>query len=94
VDHQEIRESIIEVTRAIENLNRAFEKRAADLRQAGDADGLQQWTKACSAMRDSGNIYITWARHYAKLSEPSGSSEEEGGFLDEGAVWDENPSGP
>jgi len=94
VDHQEIGKSILEVTRAIENLNRVFEKRADESRQAGDVDGLQQWTKACSAMRDSGNIYITWARHYARLSEPAGSSEEEDGFLNEGAVWDETPSGP
>jgi len=94
VDHQEIGKSILEVTRAIENLNRVFEKRAAELRQAGEVDGLQQWTKACSAIRDSGNIYITWARHYARLSEPAGSSEEEDGFLNEGAVWDETPSGP
>jgi uncharacterized protein HemY len=94
VDHQEIGKSILEVTRAIENLNRAFEKRADELRQAGDVDGLQQWTKACSAMRDSGNIYITWARHYVRLSEPAGASEEEDGFLNEGAVWDEAPSGP
>ena len=94
MDHQEIRKSILEVTQAIENLNRVFEKRAAELRQAGDVDGLQQWTKACSAMRDSGNIYITWARHYARLSEPAGESEVEEGFLNEGAVWDETPSGP
>lgn len=94
MDDQEIGKSIHEVTRAIENLNRAFEKRAAELQQAGDVDGLQQWTKACSAMLDSGNIYITWARHYARLSEPAGPSEEEDGFLNEGAVWDETPSGP
>ena len=85
---------MIEVTRAIENLNRVFDKRAADLQQAGDADGLQQWTKACQAMRDSGNIYITWARHYARLSDPTAPSEEEDDFLNEGTVWDETPAGP
>ncbi|MBI3597706.1 MAG: hypothetical protein HY203_11215 [Nitrospirae bacterium] len=94
MDDQEIRKSIVEVTRAIENLNKAFEKRAADLKQAGDTEGLQQWTKACQAMRDSGNIYITWAQHYARLSDPTAPSEEEDGFLNEGAVWDETPSGP
>ncbi|HEY5595603.1 MAG TPA: hypothetical protein VIL61_10690 [Nitrospiria bacterium] len=92
--HQEIEQSMIEVTRAIENLNRVFDKRAADLQQAGDADGLQQWTKACQAMRDSGNIYITWARHYARLSDPTAPSEEEDDFLNEGTVWDETPAGP
>ena len=92
--HQEIEQSVIEVTRAIENLNRVFEKRAADLQQAGDADGLRQWTKACQAMRDSGNIYITWARHYARSPDPTAPSEEEDDFLNEGTVWDETPAGP
>ena len=92
--HQEIQQSIIEVTRAIESLNRAFEKRAADLRQAGDADGLQQWIKACQAIRDSGNIYITWAQHYARSSEPTALSEEENDFLSEGTVRDETQAGP
>jgi len=79
--------AILEVTQAIENLNRVFEKRADELRKAGDADGLQQWMNACYAMRDSGQIYITWARHYAKLSEAAGSSEtDEDEFLNEGAV--------
>ncbi|MBI3609493.1 MAG: hypothetical protein HY204_02180 [Nitrospirae bacterium] len=92
--HQEIEQSIMEVTRAIESLNRVFEKRADDLRKAGDADQLQQWTKACQAMRDSGNIYITWARHYARSSEPTAPSEEEDDFLNEGTVRDEPPAGP
>ena len=92
---KEIRQSIIEVSQAIENLNRAFEKRADELRQAGDTEALQQWMNACHAMRDSGNIYITWARHYAKSSEMAGSSgEAEDDFLNEGVVRDENRPGP
>jgi len=93
VNRQEIEHSIDEVTRAIENLNRVFDKRASDLKQAGDADGLKQWTKACQAMRDSGNIYITWAQHYARLSDPTAPSEEEDDFLNEGTVWDKSPTG-
>ena len=90
----EIRQSIIEVTRAIESLNQVFEKRAADLRHAGDVEGLKQWTNACLAMLDSGKIYISWARHYARLAESPGSSEEENDLSDEGAVWNDTPSGP
>lgn len=94
MDHPEIQQSLLEVTRAIENLNRVFDKRAADLRQGGDAEALQQWAKACQAMRDSGNIYITWARHYARLTDPNIPSEEEDDFLSEGKVWDGPPAGP
>ncbi len=83
---QEIEKSMLGVTRAIEILNRAFDSHATDLKQAGDADRLQQWMKACQAMRDSGNIYISWAQHYARLSDPTASSEEEDDFLSEGTV--------
>jgi hypothetical protein len=94
VNRQEIEKSIDEVTRAIDNLNRVFDKRAADLKQAGDLSGLQEWTKACQAMRDSGNIYITWAQHYARLSDATVPSDDENDFLNEGTVLDENPAGP
>jgi hypothetical protein len=93
MDHQKIRKSIDEVTQAIENLNKVFEKRSIDLRDSGDVEGLKQWTKACQAMRDSGNIYITWARHYyGQTAETPGSSEEDD-FLNEGAVWDDPQTG-
>lgn len=92
--HLDIRKSIDEVTQAIENLNKAFEKRSADLRETGDAEGLNQWTKACQAMRDSGNIYITWARHYYGQTVETPGSPEEDDFLNEGTVWDDPPTGP
>jgi hypothetical protein len=94
VHHQEIRKSIDDVTQAIDNLNKAFEKRLADLRDSGNLEGLKEWSKACQAMRDSGNIYITWARHYyGQTAETLGSSEEDD-FLNEGAVWEDPPTGP
>jgi len=94
MDPSEIEQSVLEATRAIENLNRVFAKREADLKQKGDPEALQQWTKAAQAMRDSGNIYITWARHYVRFSDPNVPSEEEDDFLSEGKVWDGTPSRP
>ena len=89
MNHKEIQQSITEVARAIERLNRAFEKRADDLRQAGDTNGLQEWMKATLAMRDSGNIYLTWAKHYARSTDRNAAADESGHeeFLDEGGVW-------
>ena len=85
--NEEIRQSITEVTRAIEHLNQAFEKRADNLRQGGNTQELQQWIKATQAMRDSGNIYLSWAKHYAGSAGGEAASDEaevdtleEGGF--------------
>lgn len=92
---EEIQQSILEVVRAMENLNRAFAKRADDLKKLGNASELQQWTKAAQAMQDSGNIYLSWAKHYARSAGVKMASEEseESDFLDEGNVWtsEQNP---
>lgn len=78
----EIQQSLIEVARAIERLNEAFEKRADLLSQAGDPQELHQWVKATHAMRDSGNIYLSWAKHYARSAGGVHSPGDESG-LDE-----------
>ncbi len=85
--NEEIQQSIMEVARAIEHLNQAFEKRADNLRQGGNPQELQQWIKATQAMRDSGNIYLSWAKHYAGSAGGEAASDEaevdtleEGGF--------------
>lgn len=82
---QEVQQAVAEVTQAITNLNQVFERHAEALKQAGNAEALQKWTNACHAMRDSGNIYVTWARHYARSTQPGASEEDDEGFLDEGA---------
>lgn len=83
----DIQRSIAHVAEAIERLNQAFEQRADQLRLDGDSKELQDWMKATYAMRDSGNIYLTWAKHYARAAGvPSGSDSDLEEFLDEGAV--------
>jgi hypothetical protein len=94
---KEIEQSILEVIRAIENLNRAFAKRADDLKKSGNANELQEWMKAVYAMQDSGNIYMNWAKHYARTAgvKTNSGGSEESDFVDEESVWPpEQNSGP
>ena len=83
--NKEIQQSLLEVVRAMENLNMAFAKRADDLKKSGNTTELQQWMNAVYAMKDSGNLYLNWAKHYARSAgvkiNPDGS--EEGDVLDE-----------
>ena len=65
---QDIEISLREAARAIERLNEAFERRAEALRAQGDAQELASWIKATYAMRDSGQIYLSWAKHYARAA--------------------------
>ena len=65
---QDIDLSVREAARAIERLNEAFERRAAWLRAQGHEQELASWMKATYAMRDSGKIYLSWARHYARAA--------------------------
>lgn len=65
---EDIQQSIEDVTKAIDRLNQAFEKRTEELRQKGNQEELNHWIQGKAAMRDSGVIYLSWARHYAKAS--------------------------
>lgn len=73
---REIHESIDQVTLAIEKLNRAFEKQVSDHQHGQDADRLNHWVKATRAMQDSGHMYLTWAKHYAGLSDPGEEDDD------------------
>lgn len=81
--YEKLRHTVDEVARAIDNLNRAFENQVSESQRAKNADELNRWVKAAQAMQDSGNIYLTWARHYASLNDPEGDDDES--FLDEGS---------
>jgi hypothetical protein len=44
-----------------------------------EADLVGKLVKGADAMRDSGNIYLSWARHYAGLAQgnPEAAVEED-----------------
>ncbi len=49
---------------------KAIERRAAAIHAGGkDPELVEKLMKAADTMRDSGNLYLTWAKHYAALAE-------------------------
>jgi hypothetical protein len=90
--NEDIQQSLMELVRAMENLNRAFAKRADDLKKSGNADELQKWINAVHAMQDSGTIYLNWAKHYTRSAgtKVAPDESEESDFLDEESVWPPN----
>ena len=94
----EIEQSIHEASQAMERFMFSLERHIEGLdSSAANSEELQRLTKGIDAIRDSAGIYLTWARHYAKLL-----GEEEGearldldSYLDEGGGMTGNPfSGP
>ena len=49
---------------------KAIEKQAAAIHASGkDPELVEKLVKAADTMRDSGNLYLTWAKHFAALAE-------------------------
>ena len=69
-EDNEVRQIIGEITMLMTAFPAALEGRAAEI-QASEKDSelADKLVKGADVMRDSGNIYLTWARHYAALSE-------------------------
>jgi hypothetical protein len=86
---EEIQQSLLEVIRAMENLNRAFAKHADDLKKSGNTTELQQWMNAVYAMKDSGDIYLNWAKHYVRSAgvKIAPDRSEESDAFDEESTW-------
>jgi hypothetical protein len=75
-----IGELLKEISGLIQQYPKAIERRAADIQAAGkDPDLVEKLVKAADTMRDSGNLYLTWAKHYAALAEGNtdASSDED-----------------
>jgi hypothetical protein len=59
---------------------KTLERQAAALHATGkDPELAEKLVKAADTMRDSGNLYLTWARHFAALAEGNtdASSDED-----------------
>jgi hypothetical protein len=65
-----VRELIGEMTMLMTAFAPALERCAAGIQASGKDPSLaDKLTKGADVMRDSGHVYITWARHYAALAE-------------------------
>lgn len=64
-----IDELLHEIAGLINEYPRAIEQRAAVIQATGkDPELVEKLAKAADTMRDSGNLYLTWAKHYAALA--------------------------
>lgn len=63
-------ELLHEIVGLLTEYPKAIERRAALIQATGkDPELVEKLVKAADTMRDSGNLYITWAKHYAALAE-------------------------
>jgi hypothetical protein len=75
-----IDELLKEITGLITAYPKAIERRAAMIQATGkDPELVEKLVKAADTMRDSGNLYLTWAKHYAALAQGNtdASSDED-----------------
>ena len=75
-----IDELLREITGLLQEYPKAIERRAAVIHAGGkDPELAEKLIKAADTMRDSGNLYLTWAKHYAALAEGNtdASSDED-----------------
>ena len=75
-----IEELLKEISGLITEYPKSIERRAAVIQATGkDPELVEKLVKAADTMRDSGNLYLTWAKHYAALAEGNtdASSDED-----------------
>ncbi|MCS6896407.1 MAG: hypothetical protein NZM29_00400 [Nitrospira sp.] len=62
-------ELLNEIGALLNEYPRAIERRAAIIEATGkDPELVHRLIMAAQTMRDSGNLYLTWARHYAAMA--------------------------
>ncbi|MEW6245261.1 MAG: hypothetical protein AB1555_00955 [Nitrospirota bacterium] len=73
-----VRSLIMEISTLLKQFPEALERRAAEIQATGkDPELAGKLAKGADAMRDSGNIYLSWARHYAALAEGTSDAADD-----------------
>lgn len=58
-----------EIKDVMRRFPKALEQRSAEIQVAGkDPDAAAKLRSGADAMKDSGNIYVSWAKHYVSLA--------------------------
>jgi len=64
-----LNELLCEIAGLLHEYPKAIEHQAAVIHSSGkDPELAEKLMKAADTMRDSGNLYLTWAKHYADLA--------------------------
>ena len=78
----EVQQLLGEMAALMAALTPALKRRAADLAAGGKASELvDKLLKGADVMRDSGDMYLSWARHYAALGDNTTEEPEETSLL-------------
>jgi len=75
--NDDIRRSVQEAQESLVRVNQAFEGYLDELKTKGsDPSEIIQVAKSADALKDSGHIYLSWARHYAGMGGDEASTED------------------
>jgi hypothetical protein len=75
--NDKIRQSIQEVAEAMAHVNRAFQDYVQELNTLSkDPSEIETIVKNADTLKDSGHIYMSWARHYAGIGGDEGPTED------------------
>lgn len=75
----DLKQHVQTLTEQMESFHHALETKAREIEiSGGDQEIVGKLIKGTDAMKDSANIYLSWARHYVKLSEGGASEADEG----------------
>ena len=75
----DLRQLMGEISRDMSQFHDQLESRAKEMElMGGDSDVAKKLSMGADAMKDSANIYLSWARHYVALSEGGAAEAEEG----------------
>ena len=76
---QDLRQTMNGIRDQMSQFHEMLENRAQEMElTGGDPDVVKKLTMGADAMKDSANIYLSWARHYVALSEGGAAEAEEG----------------
>ncbi len=75
----DLNEQVRDLANQMESFHHSLETKAREIELGGgDAEVVGKLIKGADAMKDSANIYLSWARHYVKLSEGGAAESEDG----------------
>ncbi len=77
--NDDLRKQMDTLTDHMTNFHASLEVKAREMEMGGgDPEVVSKLLNGADAMKDSANIYLSWARHYVNLSEGGASEADEG----------------
>ena len=75
----ELREKVSGIGTQMEQFHSMLQSRAMEMETTGgDPEVITKLINGADAMKDSANIYLSWARHFVALSDGGASEADEG----------------